>query len=50
MDQNPTAEAIAHVIFEYTAAQGFPVVAVRLWETPASYATYQAHGAAADGG
>jgi 6-pyruvoyltetrahydropterin/6-carboxytetrahydropterin synthase len=50
MDQNPTAEAIAHTIFEYTAARGFPVVAVRLWETPDSYATYQAHGAAADGG
>lgn len=41
MEQNPTAEAIAQLIFEYTAAQGFPVVEVRLWETPDSFATYQ---------
>ncbi|HYV30460.1 MAG TPA: 6-carboxytetrahydropterin synthase [Candidatus Binatia bacterium] len=41
MDQNPTAEAIAQLIFEYAAAQGFPVVEVRLWETPDSYASYR---------
>ena len=41
MDQNPTAEAIAKLIFDYTASQGFPVSAVRLWETDHSVATYE---------
>lgn len=40
MDVNPTAENIARLIFEYTAAQGFPVVEVRLWETDSCYASY----------
>ena len=40
MDSNPTAEAIAQLIFTYTASQGFPVVAVRLWETDHSLAAY----------
>jgi 6-pyruvoyltetrahydropterin/6-carboxytetrahydropterin synthase len=40
MDVNPTAENIARLIFDYTAAQRFPVVEVRLWETPRCYATY----------
>ena len=39
MDENPTAEAIARLIFEYTASQGFPVTAVRLWETESSFAS-----------
>jgi 6-pyruvoyltetrahydropterin/6-carboxytetrahydropterin synthase len=42
MDVNPTAENIAKLIFDYAAAQGFPVVAVRLWETDSCYATYAA--------
>ncbi len=42
MDENPTAEAIARLIFEYTASQGFPVTAVRLWETENSFASYAA--------
>ena len=41
MADNPTAEAIAQLIFDYTASQGFPVSAVRLWETDASVATYR---------
>ena len=41
MEANPTAEAIAQLIFEYTASQGFPVTAVRLWETDSSVATYR---------
>lgn len=41
MEQNPTAEAIAQLIFEYTASQGFPVTAVRLWETDRSVADYR---------
>jgi 6-pyruvoyltetrahydropterin/6-carboxytetrahydropterin synthase len=40
MDVNPTAENIARLIYEYTAAQGFPIVECRLWETPNCYATY----------
>src|SRR5882762_259896 len=41
MEVNPTAENIARIIFEYTRAQGFPVVEVHLWETEDSYATYR---------
>lgn len=41
MDVNPTAENIARLIFEYTAAQGFPVVEVQLWETENCFATYR---------
>ena len=40
LDVNPTAENIAKLIYDYTAAQGFPVVEVRLWETPNCCATY----------
>lgn len=41
LDVNPTAEAIARLIFEYTAKAGFPVTEVRLWETDNSVATYR---------
>lgn len=40
IDDNPTAENIAKLVFDYTAQQGFPVREVLLWETPKSYATY----------
>jgi 6-pyruvoyltetrahydropterin/6-carboxytetrahydropterin synthase len=40
MDVNPTAENIARLIYDYAAAQGFPVSEVRLWETESCYATY----------
>ena len=40
MDVNPTAENIAKLIFDFAAAQNFPVVEVRLWETESCYATY----------
>ena len=42
MDVNPTAENIARLIYDFTAAQGFPVVEVRLWETETSFAVYRA--------
>ena len=42
MDSNPTAEAIAELIFRYAASQGLPVTAVRMWETGRSVATYRA--------
>ena len=41
MDQNPTAEAIARLIFEYAASQSLPVAEVRLWETDLSVASYR---------
>jgi 6-pyruvoyltetrahydropterin/6-carboxytetrahydropterin synthase len=40
LDVNPTAENLAKLIFDVAAARGFPVVEVRLWETPKCYATY----------
>jgi 6-pyruvoyltetrahydropterin/6-carboxytetrahydropterin synthase len=41
MTQNPTAEAIAQLIFEHAQQQGFPVSEVRLWETDSSVASYR---------
>jgi 6-pyruvoyltetrahydropterin/6-carboxytetrahydropterin synthase len=41
MDENPTAENIARLIFDYARSQGLPVVEVRLWETPTSFAAYR---------
>jgi 6-pyruvoyltetrahydropterin/6-carboxytetrahydropterin synthase len=41
IDENPTAENIAKLIFDYTKAQGFPIVECRLWETPRCFATYR---------
>jgi 6-pyruvoyltetrahydropterin/6-carboxytetrahydropterin synthase len=40
IDENPTAENIARLIFNFTAEQGFPIVECRLWETPNCFATY----------
>ncbi len=42
MDANPTAENIARLIFNKARARGLPVVEVRLWETPTSFAAYRA--------
>lgn len=39
--ENPTAEALARMIFRYAREQGFPVAEVSLWETPKSFATYR---------
>lgn len=41
MEQNPTAEGLARLIFEVAERAGFPVCSVRFWETPTSYATYE---------
>jgi 6-pyruvoyltetrahydropterin/6-carboxytetrahydropterin synthase len=41
LDENPTAENIAKLIFDHAHLKGLPVVEVRLWETPTSYATYR---------
>jgi 6-pyruvoyltetrahydropterin/6-carboxytetrahydropterin synthase len=40
LDSNPTVERIARLIFDYTSQQGFPVVRVKVWETPTSCAEY----------
>ena len=40
IDANPTAEAIAKLVYDQTAKEGFPVVEVTLWETPRSFATF----------
>ena len=41
MDTNPTAEAIAKLIFDYAKRCRFPVTNVRLWETGHSCASYR---------
>jgi 6-pyruvoyltetrahydropterin/6-carboxytetrahydropterin synthase len=41
MNVNPTAENIARLIYDFAAAQGFPVVEVQLWETEHCFATYR---------
>ena len=40
LDDNPTAENLARLLYEVTQSQGFPVIEVRLWETDDSCATY----------
>ncbi len=40
MDENPTAENIAKLIYTQSQTLGVPIVEVRLWETPHCYATY----------
>jgi 6-pyruvoyltetrahydropterin/6-carboxytetrahydropterin synthase len=41
MDESPTAENIAKLIFDVAVKHGFPVVEVRLWETPHCWAAYR---------
>ena len=41
MDENPTAENIARLIFEAAHEKGLPVIDVRLWETPHCCARYR---------
>ncbi|AMV18129.1 6-pyruvoyl trahydropterin synthase family protein [Planctomyces sp. SH-PL14] len=41
IQDNPTAENIARLIYDYAVSHGFPVVEVSLWETPRSCATYR---------
>lgn len=40
LDQNPTAESIARLIYEGAKKIGLPVRSVRLWETPNASAVY----------
>ena len=39
-EENPTAEVLARMIYEYVARKGFPVIDVKLWETETSFASY----------
>jgi 6-pyruvoyltetrahydropterin/6-carboxytetrahydropterin synthase len=48
LDENPTAENIARLIFSITREAGYPIVEARLWETPNCFATFA--GPAAAGG
>lgn len=41
LDENPTAENIAKLIFDHARSKGLPVIEVRLWETPTSFVTYR---------
>jgi 6-pyruvoyltetrahydropterin/6-carboxytetrahydropterin synthase len=40
IDDHPTTENLAKLIFESVEKEGYAVVEVTLWETPTSYATY----------
>ena len=40
IDENPTAETISKLIYDFAESQGFPVAEVSLWETPKCFATY----------
>ena len=40
LDSNPTVERIAKLIFDKSREQGLDVLAVRVWETPTSFAEY----------
>ena len=42
LESNPTVERIAKLIFDMTRDHGLDVVAVRVWETPTSFAAYSA--------
>ena len=40
-DTNPTAEAIAKLIYEYCVQKKLPVEEVKVWETDSSWAAYR---------
>ena len=40
MEENPTAENIAKLVFNQVKSKGIDVKEIRLWETPTSYASY----------
>ena len=42
LESNPTVERIAKLIFDQSRELGFEVIAVRVWETPSSFAEYSA--------
>ena len=42
LESNPTVERIARLLFEKAQELGIPVVTIRVWETPTSFAAYSA--------
>lgn len=44
MDENPTAENIARLIFDHAQREGLPVLEVVVWETENCYAAYSSPG------
>jgi 6-pyruvoyltetrahydropterin/6-carboxytetrahydropterin synthase len=46
LDSNPTVERIAKLIYDVGLDAGLPVVRVRVWETPSSFAEYARQDAA----
>ena len=42
MEENPTAEALAKLIFDYAKSKGLPISKVTFWETQSSSASYSA--------
>jgi 6-pyruvoyltetrahydropterin/6-carboxytetrahydropterin synthase len=40
LESNPTVERIAKLIYDKGREQGLDIIAVRVWETPTSVATY----------
>jgi 6-pyruvoyltetrahydropterin/6-carboxytetrahydropterin synthase len=43
LDEHPTAEFLARLIYEHVRGRGFNVRSVALWETASAYATYSEH-------
>jgi 6-pyruvoyltetrahydropterin/6-carboxytetrahydropterin synthase len=41
LDENPTAENIAKLIYDFAISESIPVTQVQLWETPKSFAVYR---------
>ena len=41
LESNPTVERIARLVFDKAREEGLPVAAVRIWETPTSFAEYR---------
>ena len=42
LDSNPTVERIAKLIYDHSRELGINIVAIRVWETPSSFASYSA--------
>jgi len=40
MEENPTAENIAKLIYDFARSKGLPVASAKLWETETSFAVY----------
>jgi len=41
MEDAPTAENLAKLIYEFATSRGFPIVECQLWESQQSWATYR---------